>query len=85
MLQIIRIQAVYSFMPMLDFKCNKCGSKFEELVFAHNKDRVRCPKCGENDLSRVYEGKCLFGSFSGGGRKDCCASGNCSTCSGCSH
>jgi putative FmdB family regulatory protein len=74
-------------MPMLDFRCSKCGFKFEELVFTHNRDRVRCPICSGNDLERVYEGKCLFGSISPGGRKDSlsCAGKSCAGCSGCSH
>lgn len=73
-------------MPMLDFKCNNCGYKFEELVFAHNKDRVRCPKCAGGDLARVYEGKCLFGSASGGSRSGSSCNGkSCAGCHGCSH
>jgi putative FmdB family regulatory protein len=74
-------------MPMLDFKCNTCGFKFEELVFTHNKDRVHCPKCEGFDLDRVYEGKCLFGSLASGGRKDSssCKGKSCAGCAGCSH
>jgi putative FmdB family regulatory protein len=72
-------------MPMLDFKCSTCGFKFEELVFAHNKDRVRCPKCTGNMLERVYEGKCLFGSPNSSGHGSSCAGKSCAGCSGCSH
>jgi putative FmdB family regulatory protein len=72
-------------MPMLDFKCNSCGYKFEELVFTHNKDQVRCPKCKGADLARVYEGKCLFGSASRGGGGSSCAGKSCAGCAGCSH
>ena len=69
-------------MPMLDYRCRDCGRKFEELVFSHNRDKVRCPACGSGALDRVYEGKCLFGSPKGGGQA---CSGKCSGCAGCSH
>jgi putative FmdB family regulatory protein len=74
-------------MPMLDFQCKKCGIKFEELVYAHNRDQVRCPTCSGNELERVYAGKCLFGSLSSGGRtgSSSCAGRSCAGCGGCSH
>ena len=46
-------------MPVLDFKCLKCGFKFDELVKnTQNISQVVCPKCGADNPSRVYEGKC---------------------------
>ena len=33
-------------MPILQYKCEKCGKKFEELVAKYD-DEVRCPACGE--------------------------------------
>ena len=46
-------------MPVLDFKCLKCGFKFDELVKnTRNISQVVCPKCGADNPSRVYEGKC---------------------------
>ena len=32
-------------MPILQYKCKKCGKKFEELVRSHT-DQVVCPDCG---------------------------------------
>ena len=32
-------------MPILQYKCEKCGKKFEELVQKYD-DAVRCPACG---------------------------------------
>jgi len=66
-------------MPTLDFKCETCGKKFEELVFGSNTEKVCCPECGSKKLSRIYEGKWMFGSQGGG------CSGNCATCQGCKH
>ena len=32
-------------MPILQYKCKKCGKKFEELVKVYT-DKVVCPDCG---------------------------------------
>lgn len=67
-------------MPVLDFKCRKCGYKFDELVKnPQNLSKVVCPKCGEGSPERVYEGKCYQSSAKGG------CSGHCAGCSGCGH
>lgn len=70
-------------MPILDFKCTKCGARFEELVFSYNKDRVRCPSCKSGEVAQIYEGKCLGGG--GKSRGSSCEGKSCSDCSGCSH
>ena len=44
-------------MPMINFQCRDCGTKFSELVYSHNKDQVRCPLCG-GEVNQIYEGKC---------------------------
>ena len=67
-------------MPVLDFKCLKCGFKFDELVNnTQNISQVVCPKCGADNPSRVYEGKCYQSGSKGG------CSGHCAGCSGCGH
>lgn len=67
-------------MPLYAFQCEKCGHKFEELVSIDKKDSIVCRQCG-GTVKRVYEGKCAFGSSSGGGG----CSGNCGGCAGCGH
>ncbi|MBQ8309083.1 MAG: hypothetical protein IJX96_04540 [Clostridia bacterium] len=32
-------------MPFLQYKCQKCGKKFDELVKSYL-DEVKCPDCG---------------------------------------
>ncbi|HET7131753.1 MAG TPA: zinc ribbon domain-containing protein [Gammaproteobacteria bacterium] len=39
-------------MPLYDFKCRKCGKKFEELVRLG--DTPVCPKCGAADTERLF-------------------------------
>jgi putative FmdB family regulatory protein len=36
-------------MPIYEYLCEDCGSKFEKLV--RNGDAVACPSCGEQHLS----------------------------------
>ncbi len=64
-------------MPFLQYKCVKCGKRFDELV-KHHLDVVRCPACGEETI-RDYAGEMY--SATGKPVKKC--SGNCKTCGGC--
>ena len=68
-------------MPVYDYKCTRCGHRFDLLRSLSAKDAVKCPKCGA-DVVRVYEGKwSALGRVSGGG--GCSCGGNCQGCSGC--
>ncbi len=64
-------------MPFLQYKCQKCGKRFEELVKVYT-DKVSCPDCG-GETSRDYSGEMY--SATGKANKKC--SGNCKTCGGC--
>ena len=64
-------------MPILQYKCQKCGKRFEELV-AKFDDPVRCPDCGEK-CERDWSGE----MFSSTGKKSKKCSGNCKTCGVC--
>jgi len=68
-------------MAILDFKCEKCGEKFSELVRLSNRDKVECPKCKSKEIKQVFEGKCNTVGASVG--KSGCSSGSCGGCSGC--
>ena len=43
-------------MPIIRFQCEDCNKKFDELVYSHNRDKVRCPQC-EGQVKQIYEGK----------------------------
>ena len=64
-------------MPLLQYKCVRCGKKFDELVRSYL-DEVKCPDCG-GETARDYSGEVF--SATGKASKKC--SGNCKTCSGC--
>ena len=50
-------------MPLLEFACEACGHRFEELV--GKGEAPTCPECGERDLRRQVS---TFGV--GGGRPE---------------
>jgi len=64
-------------MPFLQYKCPKCGKKFDELVKSYLEE-VACPDCGEK-ASRDYTGE----MYSATGKQTKKCSGNCKTCGGC--
>lgn len=67
-------------MALIDFRCNKCGGKFEEIVRILDRDNIKCPICGSKNIRQVFEGKCnMGGSAKGGG----CSGGSCAGCRGC--
>jgi len=39
-------------MPIFEYKCLKCGYKFEKLVFG--KEKIRCPKCGSKKIKQTF-------------------------------
>ncbi|MBR6703221.1 MAG: zinc ribbon domain-containing protein [Clostridia bacterium] len=64
-------------MPLLQYKCQECGKRFDELVKSYL-DEVKCPDCG-GATSRDYSGD----MFSSTGKTNKKCSGNCKTCGGC--
>ena len=39
-------------MPVYEFECSKCGTRFEELVKAGQ--AAPCPQCGSSEVERRY-------------------------------
>jgi putative FmdB family regulatory protein len=71
-------------MPLYEFKCQKCGRRFECLVAVGKEKDVVCAGCGSADVQKMISG---FGIGGGGSRlkassSGCksCSSGSCSTC-----
>jgi len=64
------------FMPLYEYRCNKCGEEFEELVTGSG-NNVLCPKCGTQDVKKKFS---LFG-MSGVEHPVTSANSGCSSCS----
>lgn len=62
-------------MPLYEYKCKKCDSKFEMLRgMTDNDEDIKCPECGGEYPERVFS---VFGSKSSGA--DCIPSSSGST------
>lgn len=42
-------------MPIYEFKCNECNSRFSVLVPFSRKGQSRCPHCSSSDLREVFD------------------------------
>ncbi len=61
-------------MPLYEYKCLKCGEKFELLRRINDDDsNVKCPKCGSNEVKREVTG---FASIGGSSSSASCGSGS---------
>jgi len=38
-------------MPIYEYVCDDCGTKFEKLVRGNNGDALACPSCGQSHLT----------------------------------
>jgi putative FmdB family regulatory protein len=69
-------------MPIYEYSCSDCGTKFEKLV-RNSAPEVACPTCGESHVNQEYstfsarasEGSSAPAQQMGGG----CPSGMCQT------
>jgi putative FmdB family regulatory protein len=62
-------------MPIFEYSCDDCGSKFEKLVRrSADADAVRCPSCGQDHLTTQYS---TFAARSGASKNASPAMGDC--------
>lgn len=73
-------------MPIFEYRCLKCESEFEKIVFGGSEDGVSCPDCSSTKVER------LFSSFNGVSRSSdgstrsmssgcsSCSSSSCASC-----
>lgn len=55
-------------MPMYEYRCSECGSKYEQLRRMSEADRdLKCPKCGSEQVARQFSACAVRGGSSGGG------------------
>ncbi|WP_291327770.1 zinc ribbon domain-containing protein [Desulfovibrio sp. UCD-KL4C] len=40
-------------MPIYEFKCNKCGKEFDELVMPGKDIKAVCPECGKTECEKL--------------------------------
>ena len=73
-------------MPLFEFICKKCGTKFEKMVFSINKEEIECPECKSKEVEKQFS---LFSSCSSNSNSGLSASckekKNSGCCNGCCH
>lgn len=73
-------------MPIYEFRCHKCGHRFEKLCsMGESGENLRCPACAAPAPKRVMSGFSAKGTESGGpvtggGGCSTCSSSSCSSC-----
>ena len=73
-------------MPIFEYRCDDCGTKFEKLVRRLGGEEILCPSCGESKLTMQFS---TFAAHSNGasesdsrfdsGEMPSCAGGMCQT------
>ena len=58
-------------MPIYEYKCKKCETCFEKLVFAGDEEPVECPGCGTRQVEKLMS----CASFMDGGLGKACSGG----------
>ena len=53
-------------MPIFEYRCENCGSKFEKIVWSSSKEEITCPNCGSVNTKRQ------FSTFATGGGSNGC-------------
>jgi putative FmdB family regulatory protein len=67
-------------MPIYEYKCKKCGVKFEELVTNSQDLTINCPACGDKDTEKLMS---AIGSISMGKSGDYSCASSCAQASSC--
>lgn len=53
-------------MPVYEYRCPKCGERFEKFVRSFNAQaEVVCPRCGNKEVEKAVS---LFAGLTGSGR-----------------
>lgn len=67
-------------MPIYEYACKDCGTKFEKLVKSSDRNGITCPSCGREHVQQELS---VFSSRSGGRRPETtpggCPAGMCRT------
>lgn len=62
-------------MPIFEYQCIKCGSRFEEIVIGKSDQETVCPDCGSDQTRK------LMSAFSWSGADGTSGASACSSCS----
>ena len=73
-------------MPLFEFVCKKCGTKFETIIFSTDKEKIECPECNSSEVEKQFS---LFSAGSSDANKpmrvSCQEKKSSGCCNGCCH
>ena len=52
-------------MPIYEYRCEKCETVFEKLVFAGDKEETNCPKCDSKEVVKIMSACSFMGASIG--------------------
>ena len=67
-------------MPLYEYKCQRCGYRFEKLVFGN--EEIKCPKCKSKDVKKLLSTFSIGGNKGPGNKSGGCSQGTCPICKG---
>jgi putative FmdB family regulatory protein len=73
-------------MPIFEYRCNKCGNVYEELVFGDRDRKVPCPSCGSDKSEKILSvigGIAMGGSSAPSCGPSCAGASACAAGGGC--
>lgn len=62
-------------MPIFEYRCSECNSKFELLTTNKNSEHVTCPECKSSKTKKLFS--TFSASVSASNSTNSCATGNC--------
>ena len=52
-------------MPIYEYRCEKCKTVFEKLIFAGDKEDINCPKCDSREVIKIISACSFMGASIG--------------------
>jgi putative FmdB family regulatory protein len=52
-------------MPIFEYGCENCANEFEKLVFSGDREPVRCPRCGSDQVKKRMSACSFMGASIG--------------------
>ncbi len=63
-------------MPIFEYRCKKCGSKFEKIVLGSSEREIECPRCHSKDLTKLISAFSSAGTSRSSGAASCGTTGS---------
>jgi len=52
-------------MPIYEYRCERCNTTFEKLVFKGEETQIKCPDCGNKEVKKLLSATSFMGQSIG--------------------